>query len=628
MDIDLIENQIREYRIVSFDIFDTLIKRDVLTPTDVFQIVQQEYDKRYGANSDFKRLRIEAEKKAREKSKYTEITLDEIYDELAIHEKQVLKSMELEIESAILHKNYELKSIYDSCVKSGKDIYIISDMYLSADFLDKLLQREGFKEYKALIVSSEYRKNKRSGELYKILLQLFGIKSDEIIHIGDSRYADYIGAKKCGIKAIHIERNVKNTLYMKKIGKNDGFDVRSFFAFVNSRISKYKKREEKLGYEVLGPILYSYCRWIHEQYKQYKKNNRNDTLLWFVARDMYLFKRAYDIIYGNESNAQYIYISRKSLRPVLTFVTGDITESGKVFARGEYTLKSIIEKMGYTVDDLTKDSIIDEKKYDIRALSEYGEVRKSLSSNKILNNEYRLAKVGIEYLKNNGLFNSDIVVADVGWHGTTQYILRRIQEFETSRYNIYGLYIGCLDSTTERIGRDHYACFAFNEDQDSSFAKGILLFESLILAPHGSTVSYIKNQDEVLPELGRPDNISEFLMGIQKGAIEFVRDFNGSIMKNNFMLTAEMATKSFCNLAMCPLREELNTIGALNYDDFGIGKLAAPKSLLTYIVNPWLLYHDLKYAPWRIGFLYKLFKVRLPYDKIYSIFRKGMKKKT
>lgn len=629
MDIELIKKKIKKYKVVSFDIFDTLMKRDVLNPTDVFQIVQQEFDKRYNTNSDFKRLRIEAEKRARAKSKYPEITFDEIYDELDIQKKQMFKSMELETESKVLHQNHKLKNIYDICVKSDKDIYIISDMYLPVDFLEKLLKREGYKNYKALILSADYRKTKRSGELYKILLELSGIENDKLIHIGDSRYADYIGARKCGIKAIHINRAAKNTLYMKKPEKNDSFGSRSFFAFVNSRVSKYKKREEKLGYEVLGPILYSYCQWIHEQYEQYRKNNSSDnTVLWFAARDMYLFKQAYDIIFEGESEAQYIYISRKSLRPILTSVTGDIAESGRAFARGKYTLRSIVEKMGYSVEDLNEGSIVDDRRYDIRSLSEYDEVRRALSSTTILKNEHRLAEVGIEYLRTHGLFNSDVVLADVGWHGTTQYLLRKIQKSVTNKGSVYGLYLGCLDSTNARIGRYNYASFVFNENRSSDFSKGILLFESLILAPHGSTIKYVRKQNEVVPELGEPDNISEFLTGVQKGAIEFVSDFKDNILKDNIELTAAMATRSFCNLAMNPSREELETIGNLDYDDFGVSKVAAPKSIFVYATRPKLLYHDLKYSPWRIGFLYKLFKVKLPYAKLYSYTRNKQGKQT
>ncbi len=61
----------KEY--VSFDIFDTLIKRDVKKPTDVFVIIEHNYK-----ICDFYKRRIEAEKRAR-KGK-VDTTIDEIYD--------------------------------------------------------------------------------------------------------------------------------------------------------------------------------------------------------------------------------------------------------------------------------------------------------------------------------------------------------------------------------------------------------------------------------------------------------------------------------------------------------------------------------------------------------------------
>lgn len=628
MDISLIEKKILKFKSVSFDIFDTLLKRDVFKPSDVFYLVQLEYEKKSGIKLDFKKLRIEAEKRAREKTEYPEVTLDEIYEELNIQDKEELKSLEVDIECRVLHCNFEMKAIYDRCKDAGKDIYIISDMYLPTDFLATILQREGYDGYKALYVSAEYRKTKRSGELYKILLESQGIRSQDLIHIGDSRYADYFGARKCGIKAIKILRISGNTIYIKKPDKETCFENRSLFSFINSRVRKYTKREEKLGYEVLGPILYSYSKWIHDQYERVKNTDGRETALWFVARDMYLFKQVYETIYGEENDARYIYISRKSLRPVLTYTTGDISETGKAFPRGQYTIKSIVERMGYTLDALASGSVVDDRTYNIRSLSDYPEVISALSSSIILENEKKLAEPGIEYLKVNGLFDKAIILADVGWHGTTQYLLREIQRAVSDKGSIFGLYLGCLDSTNERIGKENYLSFAFSQNMNSDFSKGILLFETLILAPHGSTMKYRKEEGTLTPVLGKPDNISDNLLSIQRGALDFVKDFKDSIFMDNIELSADVATKAFCNLAIKPQKEELDTLGNLDYDDFGTGKLVAPKSLVTYVKNPKLFYHDLKHSPWRIGFLYKLFKVRLPYAKIYSLMREKQGKAT
>lgn len=41
IDVDRIINQIKDYDIVSFDIFDTLLKRNVEKPTDVFKYIEK-----------------------------------------------------------------------------------------------------------------------------------------------------------------------------------------------------------------------------------------------------------------------------------------------------------------------------------------------------------------------------------------------------------------------------------------------------------------------------------------------------------------------------------------------------------------------------------------------------------
>lgn len=60
---------------MSFDIFDTLLKRDILHPTEVFQILGKQYN-----DSAFMFKRIEAERNLREQSGKEEITLDDIYE--------------------------------------------------------------------------------------------------------------------------------------------------------------------------------------------------------------------------------------------------------------------------------------------------------------------------------------------------------------------------------------------------------------------------------------------------------------------------------------------------------------------------------------------------------------------
>lgn len=64
-------NNIREnYDVVTFDVFDTLVIRDVLDPTDVFNLI---------GGKKFRYARVLAELMAVRNSRREEITLEEIY---------------------------------------------------------------------------------------------------------------------------------------------------------------------------------------------------------------------------------------------------------------------------------------------------------------------------------------------------------------------------------------------------------------------------------------------------------------------------------------------------------------------------------------------------------------------
>lgn len=620
---------IQNYKVVSFDIFDTLLKRDVFVPTDVFLIVEKIYENmNHISQSAFSIKRREAERKARYLSQYDEITLDEIYEFINFpeSEKNKLKEIELEIESEILHYNPEILPLFKKCLKEGKSIYIISDMYLPRPFLEEILVREGIYGYRKLYLSCEYRKTKRSGKLFEAFCKAEKLEAKEIIHIGDSRYADYVGPRKAGIKSIYINRNSSNTLYMDISHDASSISERCLYAFINTRRENKFNRGSQIGFEVLGPIIYAYCQWLHQYVTERSFNGQ----IWFAARDMYLFKKAYSIIYGEQDNEEYIYLSRKSLRPAYAKAVGSITRSGDVFARGKYSLSEIVKYLGYSIDDveINKDIDINKKQYDIRRLEQYPEIVRTLSSPSIEKTEDKLSVLCFKYLEQHGLYNHNILLADVGWHGTTQYILHAIQKHETTNFSIYGMYLGCLDGTKEKIGREHYQALIFDETDESWFKKGIILFEALILAPHGSTKQYEIKNGKICPVLSSSEPISDYIVKVQQGALKFIEEYSNSLLSREMELDSEFVSKAFENMICRPQKDELAAIGELKYDNFYCNKLAAPKNIIYYLGHIGELKYDLKYSPWRIGFLYRLFKLRLPYAKIYSFVRKKQGKMT
>jgi HAD superfamily hydrolase (TIGR01549 family) len=293
----------KDYDVITFDVFDTLLIRDVLKPIDVFWLV--------GGNI-FQYRRILAEKFAKSYSKKDEITMQDIYKFLP------KKRMEEEIyvEKSVCRANPSVKDVYNELKKSGKRIYAMSDMYLSKNVVMELLEAAGY-VFDDVYVSSEYGVGKKSGKLFKLFCKKENIKKENILHIGDNPRVDGEGAKIAGISYFVIP-GVNDTLRYSKKNKyifylknnEEQQSILRLRSFINHGLVEIEDSYEKIGYEVLGPILVSFVQWVYERKREYGFER-----LFFLARDMKIVYDIYQEIYGGE-DCTYFYISRAAIRSV------------------------------------------------------------------------------------------------------------------------------------------------------------------------------------------------------------------------------------------------------------------------------------------------------------------------
>ena len=102
-------NLINKYKYISFDIFDTLITRNLNKPTELFDLVQEEINRENIDINDFKNKRIEAEKMVSENINEREYTINDIYDEFYkivnvesnVKKETIAKIKEIEIKICI-----------------------------------------------------------------------------------------------------------------------------------------------------------------------------------------------------------------------------------------------------------------------------------------------------------------------------------------------------------------------------------------------------------------------------------------------------------------------------------------------------------------------------------------------
>ena len=141
---------INVHECIFFDIYDTLIKRNVIDNIDLLKLVEREYNKRYNSKINYIKKRLLAEKKARKNGINKEVNIDEIYLELKrYYSSEIvnrLKNIEIEIEIEISTINNDVIDYYYYALSKGKKIYIISDMYLRYEHILKILYKANEKQ--------------------------------------------------------------------------------------------------------------------------------------------------------------------------------------------------------------------------------------------------------------------------------------------------------------------------------------------------------------------------------------------------------------------------------------------------------------------------------------------------
>lgn len=116
----------------------------------------------------------------------------------------MLLQLELKIERLELSARLEIKDLYDYAVSLRKEVMIISDMYLPADFIGEILYANGYMSHSKLYVSSATGVLKSTGNMFRFVLKNTGYRTQDVLHIGDNILGDYICPKSLKIKSICI----------------------------------------------------------------------------------------------------------------------------------------------------------------------------------------------------------------------------------------------------------------------------------------------------------------------------------------------------------------------------------------------------------------------------------------
>ncbi|HOJ79184.1 MAG TPA: HAD hydrolase-like protein, partial [Bacillota bacterium] len=280
-DIYLLQLDNEEVKLVSCDIFDTLIFRTTVTPHDLFLVLGREAKEKGLLKNiepeEFKELRIRAEKKAqviKEKEQGTfEANLYEIYDQMPFESvtKEELLELELNIEKKCLFLNPSIASLLRYYHEKGIPVVLLSDMYLFREQVEDLLASVGFDcaILDDIIISSQYLVSKWNKGLYQVLLDKYShISPSEMIHIGDNYHTDVVNALKCGMRAIHYKsrQDTGSAFELERYRRSallpEMFFLRKLAGQLSGEFEAGKRFWFEFGATVIGPFLSVFAEWV------------------------------------------------------------------------------------------------------------------------------------------------------------------------------------------------------------------------------------------------------------------------------------------------------------------------------------------------------------------------------
>ena len=554
---------------VSFDIFDTLVCRPFMYPTDLFAILSDELNKDGGAYINFRQIRIDAEKNCRKQvhiqfPSREEITLDEIYETIkqdyAIAPEIVdrLKEYEVRLELEFIRTRETGKGLYELAVDAGKQIIICSDMYLSKQVVESILQKNGYTGYKKLYLSSELQQVKSTKNLYNFVKKDLHCKSkNAIIHIGDNWTSDIENARACGMGAGHLAKasdmieNLNPGIYSgdaySKIfsrSRNDWMEdywsisndytgLRCVLALVANHIfdnpyvsfhsqSDFNANPTYIGYFSLGSHLLALALWIAKFAKQH-----NIPTIHFVARDGYMVKRAFDIINQTPTSSGYIRLSRRAL------LLADVERKEDL-----YSLNNKIYALGCSPQNLQKYLLPIIPKTRVDRIQQIVEANNFFFDRKFKTvPEYeRCLKLFIEQIVDFSLlpaykeqlraYFSEIIkpgdyIFDVGYSGRPESALSNILGYPVGSFYIH------VNSEMAEIRQQKYQCPSECFYPCKPCVTGVIR-EHLLMELGPSTIGYEEVNGKLQPQFEEyePSYESDFVTEIiQSSALELVRDY-------------------------------------------------------------------------------------------------------
>ncbi|KXV29752.1 hypothetical protein AD936_18145 [Gluconobacter japonicus] len=526
---EIIEETLKNFSVVSFDVFDTLLFRNLADPKDVFKIIEEKYN-----IDNFYAKRIAAEALSREKSKIQydsyETSIDQIYSMIYDdhNKKDFGVEMEVSEEEDLLFPHPFGMLVYKIAKKLGLKTIAISDMYLGSEQIKKILIKNGF-YLDHVFSSSDWRKEdigKYNGKSFVKVCRELNVFPEEIIHFGDNIQSDFINANEKGVASIHLPSAMEELMQDDRINPTVKSALKNMDTLESSLLLGNLSRRLKEGYFGVGYNVARAFGYIQGgltaaaflSFMEEEALANGKKALFCLTRDGFTIKQAAEI-FGTSIDFRVIWSSRRMcLVPLLAKNAFWVLPSLFPYRPGVLRLSEELKRLHLAlpedVEDFESDNYHDFLKYLESMGSKWREIIGSEA------NSYR------DYLRSemDQYEDEDIALVDVGW-GLTSH--KAIDQLLGSCLS--GFYLGTHDKAYNN-DRIKNLFFSYGEPKKicTALMSAVEILELIFSDASPSAVRVSRSKFGFEPEFEKRDSsdLSRdiFVREVRAGMLDFLKD--------------------------------------------------------------------------------------------------------
>ncbi len=552
-----LKEKISRAKVVSFDLFDTLVMRKVLNYTDIFELLEKKLTGQGIYIPDFAALRLSAEKEC---SRGYVPKLVEIYEDVlrraggSFLSAYELADMEWGLDFSLMIPRHSVCDAFREAVRQGKRVVVTTDSYYREDQIRQVLEAFCLAGYEELFVSCE-KGTAKTLKLYECLLDINGGAAEGILHIGDDEAADIEGAEKHGIDTYHIcsgadlfeilgelgtENEVPSLSDRVKIGLFVSRMFNNPFVFEDGDRRLSVSEASDIGYLFCAPILADFTIWLKDRVKQ-----EHIPQVLFCARDGFLVGRLYRRI-DKKTRSYYFLASRTAA------IRAGVEDDADL---------SYVDSMRFSGSE--EDKIRVRFGIGTSMQREMDQKAAILNRSRILRENYK------KYIRKLGIRTDQTAMFDFVAKGTTQMYLQKI-----FGQHLRGFYFLQLEPEfMADKGLDIEPFYSDDERDTSAVFDHYYILETILTSPYSATEEFDEDGNPVYAREMRSERDIQCLRRVQDGIISYFDDYIG-ILSESERVQNKRLDEIFLSLVNS-VRIEDERFMSLTVEDTFFGRMTA-----------------------------------------------------